>query len=275
MNAVTQTGQVPVSHERHGGRCWRRFTSYAFARSLHCVPVVLAELDPAAASFPVVFAEDAQGMMPVALLHLRRDADTPFVAGDGSWRGTYVPSALRAHPFSASATGAGDEMALLVDEGSGLVTDDPHDEPFFAEDGTPSEPLGQVIAFFRTRALSERDTRTACAALGEAGLLAPLRPLPGMDDMSAQGLFAVDPEKLQALPDSALPGLWHEGALRLAQAHRLSLHHASWMARALSAAPGATAPAAPAPAPDAPGSRLSDFLSAVADARDRDNGEQG
>jgi hypothetical protein len=175
MNAVTQTGQVPVSHERHGGRSWRRFTSYAFARSLHCVPVVLAELDPAAASFPVVFAEDAQGMMPVALLHLRRGAASPFVAEDGSWRGTYVPSALRAHPFSASATGAGDEMALLVDEGSGLVTDDPRDEAFFAADGTPSEPLGQVIAFFRTRALSERDTRAACAALDEAGRSAPRR----------------------------------------------------------------------------------------------------
>jgi hypothetical protein len=215
--------------------------------------VVLAELDPAAASFPVVFAEDAQGMMPVALLHLRRGAASPFVAEDGSWRGTYVPSALRAHPFSASATGAGDEMALLVDEGSGLVTDDPRDEAFFAADGTPSEPLGQVIAFFRTRALSERDTRAACAALDEAGLL------------------AIPPDRPDALPDSALPGLWRSGALRLAQAHRLSLHHASWMARALSAAPGASTPA---PAADAPDSRLSDFLSAVADARDRESGAQ-
>jgi hypothetical protein len=271
MNAVTQTGQVPVSHERHGGRSWRRFTSYAFARSLHCVPVVLAELDPAAASFPVVFAEDAQGMMPVALLHLRRGAASPFVAEDGSWRGTYVPSALRAHPFSASATGAGDEMALLVDEGSGLVTDDPRDEAFFAADGTPSEPLGQVIAFFRTRALSERDTRAACAALDEAGLLAPLPVLPGMDEADARGLLAIPPDRPDALPDSALPGLWRSGALRLAQAHRLSLHHASWMARALSAAPGASAPA---PAADAPDSRLSDFLSAVADARDRESGAQ-
>ena len=271
MNAVTQTGQTPVSQERHGGRYWRRFVSYAFARRLHCVPVVMAELDQTAASFPLVFTEDALGVMPVALLHLRRDADTPFVAGDGTWRGTYVPSALRAHPFAARATGTDDEMVLLVDESSGLVTDDPHDEPFFADDGTPSGALGQVIAFFRTRALSERDTRAACAALSDAGLFAPLPALPGMDDMAAQGLFTVDPEKLQALCDSALPALWRCGALRLAQAHRLSLHHASWMARVLSAAPGATAPA---PAPDAPDSRLSDFLSAVADARDRDNGDQ-
>lgn len=269
MNAGQQAGPTEVSADRHGGRFWRRFTSYAFARDLFSVPVVMAELDPAAGAFPVVFAGDAQGPVPVALLHLRRGAASPFVGEDGTWRGTYVPSALRAYPFSAQPTGAGDEMALLVDESSGLITDDPRDEAFFDADGSPSEPLKQVIAFFRTRALSERDTRTACAALEEAGLLAPLPPLPGMDDTTAAGLLTVVPDRLKALSDSALPGLWRSGALHLAQAHRLSLHHAGWMARVLSAAPGSKTRPSP---PDAPDARLSDFLSAVAEAHDRDKG---
>ena len=44
MNAVTQTAQVAISKDRHGGRFWQRFASYAFARDRHSVPIVLAEL---------------------------------------------------------------------------------------------------------------------------------------------------------------------------------------------------------------------------------------
>jgi len=270
MNAMTQTGQVAISKERHGGRFWRRFTSYAFARDLHSVPIVLAELEPAASAFPVVFRHTAAGTVaPHALLHLIPGEPSPFVTREGSWRGTYVPSALRAHPFTATPTGADGEMALLVDEASGLVTDDPKDEPFFDDSGAPSAPLEQVIAFFRTRAHSERATQTACAALQAAGLLAPLAPLPGMHDTDADGLLSVDAAALDALDTAALPDLWSSGALRLAQAHRVSLCHAGWMARALRAGADFT----PRPAAPSPGdANLSGFLDALADAQDHDRG---
>ena len=148
MNAVTQTAQVAISKDRHGGRFWRRFASYAFARDRHSVPIVLAELEPAASAFPLVFRSSATGSVePHALLHLTVGESSPFVASDGTWRGTYVPSILRAHPFAATPAQAGAEMALLVDEASGLITDDPKDEAFFDENGAPSAALEQVIAF--------------------------------------------------------------------------------------------------------------------------------
>jgi hypothetical protein len=273
MNAVLKTGQVAVSKERHGGRFWRRFASYDFARHLHSVPVVLAELDPAASAFPIVFRPGATGPVePHALLHLTPGAATPFAAPDGSWRGTYVPSALRAHPFAATPAQAGAEMALLVDESSGLVTDDPKDEPFFDETGAPSGPLGQVIAFFRTRAQSELATQEACAALQEAGLLAPLAPLPGMSAQDAKGLLGIDTAALDALDPAALPALWQTGALRLALAHRVSLCHAGWMARALRAGSDFTPRSPAAPAGATADANLSGFLDALADAQDQDRG---
>lgn len=271
MNAVTQTGQVAISKERHGGRFWKRFASYAFARSRQSVPIVLAELEPAASAFPLVFRSTATGPVePQALLHLTAGEASPFVTPEGSWRGTYVPSALRAHPFAATPTGAGGEMALLVDEASGLVTDDPKNEPFFDETGVPSAALEQVIAFFRTRAQSELATQTACAALQTAGLFRPLDPLPGMAEADAAGFLTIDSAALDAIDSAALPKLWHSGALRLAQAHRVSLCHAGWMARALRAGadftPRTTGPAASSGA-DA---GLSGFLDALADAQDHD-----
>ena len=61
-------------------------------------------------------------------------------------------------------------------------------------------------------------------------------------------------------------------ALRLALAHRLSLCHAGWMARALRA--GADfAPRSPAaPAGATADANLSGFLDALADAQDQDRG---
>ena len=270
MNAQAPTGQIAISRERHGGRFWRRFASYGFARDRHRVPIVLAELEPAASAFPLVFSSTETGSIaPHALLHLTPGAPSPFVTEDGAWRGTYVPSALRAHPFAAAPASEGGEMALLVDEGSGLITDTPEDEPFFDDSGAPSAALEQVIAFFRTRAQSELATQTACAALHRAGLLRPLDPLPGMADTDAAGYLAVDPAALDALDPATLPDLWTSGALRLAHAHRVSLCHAGWMARALRAgadlAPRKTGPT-PADA------NLSGFLDALADAQDHDRG---
>lgn len=270
MNALAQTGQVAIRRDRHGGRFWRRFSSYAFARDRYCVPIVLAELEPAASAFPIVFRSTGTGhVAPHALLHLTAGAPSPFVPPDGTWRGTYVPSILRAYPFAAAPAREGGEMALLVDEDSGLITDTPEDQPFFDDSGAPSAALEQVIAFFRTRATSELATQAACAALQAADLLRPLDPLPGMADADAAGSLAVDPAALDALGPAALPDLWTSGALRLAHAHRVSLCHAGWMARALRAgadlAPRATRPA-PADA------NLLGFLDALADAQDHDRG---
>ena len=273
MSEVMQTGRVAVSRDRHGGRFWRRFDSYGFARPLRCVPVVLAEIEQAASAFPLVFRRDAEtGRIEiVALLHLTAEEPTPFVTTEGTWRGTYVPSALRAHPFAAAPSDQGDDMALLVDEASGLVTDDPKDEPFFDAAGAPSAALEQVITFFRTRATSAQATAAACAALDAAGLLTPLAPLSGMTGADARGFLAVDPEALAGIDAPTLWSLWQGGALRLAQGHRVSLCHAGWMARALQAGAGATPRGAHAKAP--PDAGLTGFLDALAEAQNHDRGD--
>ena len=261
-----------VTRQRHAGRFWRRFRSYAFAQPLRGVDVVMAELEPAASAFPIVFREsgDDARFEPVALLRLAATGTTAFVARDGSWRGSYVPSRLRAHPFAAEPADTSGEMALMIDEDSGLVTDDPADEAFFDASGEPAEALAQVIAFFRSRARSAAAAADACTALRARDLMRPLRPLPGMRDEDAAGLFEVEADKLDALGHAALPALWDSGALRMAAAHRVSLCHAGWMDRAMRA-DAAARTAAPAP-PDAPGAGIAGFLDALAEARGRDGG---
>ncbi|WP_306151031.1 SapC family protein [Roseovarius sp. MMSF_3281] len=272
MSDATSKTLVAVSPQRHGARYWRRFESYSFARAAHCVDIVMAELPPVASAFPLVFREsfDGAAITPIALLSFGRSENTPFVSADGNWRGTYVPSALRAHPFTAHSTETAREMTLLVDEASGLVTDDPSDQPFFDTGGAPSQALAQVIEFFRTRALSAIQTQKACAELNAAGLLTQLHDFAGMSQPDLQGLYGIDFDKLDSLDASALPALWQSGALRLAEAHRISLCHIGWMLRAERASAGLEPQAAATRPPSQADTALSGFLDALSDAQDQD-----
>lgn len=194
---------TPVSQDRHGGRSWRRFSSYDFVRGRQQVPIVLGEHEQVAATLPIVYVRTSAGPWPVALTRL--GAQTALVAPNGAWRGSYVPSILRVHPFHAKPTGDG-QLALLVDEGSGLITDDPADEPFFDAQGGLSATVADVVDFFRNRATAETRTREAMSEIAARNLLKPLRMPAGLD-APAEGLMEPDGEKLDSLTRSELAGL--------------------------------------------------------------------
>ena len=260
---------TPVSQDRHGGRFWRRFSSYDFVRELQQVPIVLGEHEQVAATLPIVFAQTSAGPWPVALTRL--GAQTALVAPNGAWRGSYVPSILRVHPFHAKPTGDG-QFVLLVDEGSGLVTDDPAHEAFFDAEGELSATVAEVVNFFRNRATAEARTRDAMSEIAARDLLRPLR-MPAGVDAPGVGLMEADAEKLEAVTRSELSALHRVSALQLLYSSRIARHHTAFLAHAEAA--GKRRQAAP-PSPvqaDATGvaavdAGLSGFFDALADAQD-------
>lgn len=266
-----QADLVPISKARHGHRFWRRFSSYGFARSLVQVPVVAEEILHCASAFPLGFRRSdtarGSGITPVALLSLLPDQDTPFVSQEGRWLGTYVPSYLRSHPFASQTTGENGQMALLVDESSGLITDDPRDEPFFAPDGTLAPGLAQVVQFFSNRATAVQATNVLCATLEAMELFAPLLSHEGVE--LPPGLLTIDQARLKSLPDAHLVLLARQDALRLIHAHQVSLQHCLWLDRASRQA-GLTK-ATPDTDTTSPGNEALDgFLSALAQAQEND-----
>lgn len=215
----------PVSPERHGGRFWRRFDSYAFADACTVVPIVLGELAETAALFPLAFDVGDDQCIPVALLQPDRTNRVAWIAGgSGRWTAPYVPAALRAYPFEA-ALGAAGSLTLLVDESSGLITGNPLDDAFFTQEGRPSDSLNAVIGFLQARAVWARETRLAVAALRDADVLVPLQARGRLAEERCAGLSQVDPERLEALDAAALGALHQCRALALAHAHLVSLQH--------------------------------------------------
>mgnify|MGYP000173216567 CR=1 FL=1 len=285
MSKTATAGKfVPISKSRHAGRYWRRFTSYEFARGLRQVPIVLGEQEQAAANFPILFRaagpEGAQWSAPVAMLRLSAEGESPFVAPNGIWRAHYVPSILRVHPFGARpgrpAEGAdGDviQMAVLVDEASGLISDDPNDEPFFNAEGEIDQALAEVVAFFRQRTNAARKTQLACAALGRADLLTEVDTTqPGMAELA--GFHVVNRARLEALDDTAISQLYRSGALALAFAHFVSLAHVAFLQSVEVSIENSPATGQTSDIYDYDSSeRLSGFLDALAASQDSETGQ--
>jgi hypothetical protein len=209
----------------------------------------------------------------VALTRLTEAGTCALVSPGGQWRGSYVPSVLRVHPFAAQRAETGD-AELLVDEASGLVTDDPGDERFFDAGGDPAPAVREVIAFFQTRASAEQRTRMAMSEVAARAPLVPLTAPGGGAQMDVKGLFVPDPARIDGLGRADLGALHRCGALALLQAQAVSLHHLPFLAVA-EARLDQSSPQQPAEAAAgvAGGDAvLSGFLDALAQSRDRDTG---
>ncbi|WP_299641471.1 SapC family protein [uncultured Ruegeria sp.] len=229
---MAQNGLTPVSLRRHGHRFWKRFTSFDFARNMADCPVVEAEILQAAATFPIIFRKSEYGYYPMAVLSMQPDPPTPFVSAQGNWLATYVPSALRCAPFRPQLIepdGDGSDE-LLVDETSGLITDNPEDEVFFDKSGQLSPELKKVAAFFRALKESMRYTTHLCRVLADMGLFSPLTSYQGVEVPC--GHYGVKQNTLEKIPQAHLSLLTSNGGLRLIHAHQISLTHCIWLAHA-------------------------------------------
>ncbi len=214
-----------ISRERHGGRRWQRTSGYAFAAQEATVPLVAAELPKAVMSLPLAFTEQADGYVPAAILSLLPGKNL-FVSQSGCWAGDYVPAAIRGYPFRL-ATAEDGRQVLCIDEESGLLTDGPAGERFFAEDGKPDQAVLAVLNFLTQVEQNRQRTATACAALKKHALIQPwpisLKTESG--EQSVTGLFRVDEAALNRLPADALLELSQSGALPVAYCQLLSMQH--------------------------------------------------
>ncbi len=260
---MAQTGPFPISHKRYKHRYWRRFTSYEHLRSLQECSVVSDEILPCAASFPIAFRRSKAGIEPVALLSLEPDAPTPFVSESGKWLAPYVPSILRCPPFLAAPVHGQSlsdpaQLELLVDEATGLVTDDPVDEPFFTPQGALTPQINSVRSFFKYRAVSALRTQAQCAVLEKLNLFDPLPSQDGV--VQPRDLIGINPGRVSSLSVSQVGLLMKSGAMQLIYAHQVSLMHCKWLRQAQSSEHS--------PRKEQMKDSISEFLNAVAQSQD-------
>ncbi|MGM0632792.1 MAG: SapC family protein [Pseudomonadota bacterium] len=222
----------PIDTKSHRSHGWQPVRQFSFAAGDAAVPVALAELSDISAIHPLAFARTGDGGYRLVALTGLHKGKNVLIGPEGRWMAEYLPSVYRAYPFALRrARGNDDEerQALVFDHDSGLYRESPDpasgEQPFFEEDGSPTERLKGMIGFLQQVLASRARADLAVAALNAAGLLTDWTweiDNPDPDTPLLNGLKAVDSEALQALDGDQLVHLRDAGALEVAYAQLLS-----------------------------------------------------
>lgn len=230
---TTSFFQQPVALNRERHRKTKLDVSKGtlhFAANLSSMMIAAAEIDEAALSYPIVFVGHDKPSSLIALLGLNQDENL-FVT-DGMWDAeAYMPAFVRRYPFVLAEGGPEDKLTVCVDEahpGVNEVTG----EALLQENGEPTPFMQGAIDFLGHCHGEMQRTLLFVQRMNELNLLIErsIEVNRGGGTYRLEGFFVVDREKLEALDDTVTMELVRSGAMRLIEAHLLSLRNVERMA---------------------------------------------
>ncbi len=215
---------------------------YRFCASARAVPLVTTEFRSAQKFHPIIFPA-LENPEPLAVTGLIDDVNL-FVDQQGRWAVPgYIPAYLRCYPLTL-APGPEDKFAVIFDRAAPMVSETP-EEPFFG-DGDLSEATRQRAAFCQNYHYEQQRTRAFGEMLTRLDLLrlqALNQTVDGQEQRIAE-YYAVDPDRLEALPEATVGELFREGFLAAILAHLFSLDNWQELLRLRSLRASGEAPAA-------------------------------
>lgn len=241
---------VPVSSARHAKFSVEVSHHYDFAAGLNSVPVMAVEFPQAAAEYAIVFAVNAEEVVPVVILGARK-GENLFVNAQGRWQGKYVPAFLRRYPFVFSSSDSGKSFMLCVDEAFAGLNDQGRGQPLFTADAQPTPYVDNVLKFLQEYRTQFTRTEAFSARLKALQLLEPMQAqftLPSGEKMSLSGFMVIDRAKLKTLSGAVLAELAQTDELELIYLHLQSMRNFGAVKDRLATRPAAPAPAVTPPA---------------------------
>jgi hypothetical protein len=217
----------------HAQKVWKNVIDYTFAAADNVIPLVAAELSKVLSAMPIGFIEQETGYMLVEVTSLQPDQNL-YVALDGKWQGTYIPSALRAYPFRLLPQESSDKTILCINEASGLVVENTQKgNAFFDDENQPTQTIKDILNFLSEVEVNRTVTQQAVDALADAGLITPwkLNLKQGEEVVPVKGLFHVDEAALNKLDNDDYLTLRTAGSLALAYAQLFSMNQLAVLER--------------------------------------------
>ena len=214
-----------IAPESHAQKAWKNVTDYGFSSENAIIQLVGAELSDAALAMPTGFIVHEAGYQLVAITSLQSGQNL-YVAPDGKWLGTYIPSALRAYPFRLLKHESAEKSVLCINEASGLVVEGVEEgNDFFDDENQPTQGIKDILNFLTEVQASRDVTQEAVSALADAGLIMPwkINLKQGEKVVPVDGLFSVDEAALNKLDDEDFLAVRKAGGLALAYAQLLSM----------------------------------------------------
>lgn len=206
--------------------------SYFQCKDKHFAPVVVHEFINASQEFPIVYIKDAEtGQFNVVVLLGLKPQENLFY-DEKAWQGNYVPRALTLYPFLIHQEKEDDKALLCFDEESPLVNK-VSGEALFDENGVENNWLtakGEAVVDYVEKT---GVTQGFIKLLLSKELLSPQTlnlKFEGQDEYTLGGLYVIDEQKFNDLPDSDFIELRQTGALPAIYASLMSMQRISYLA---------------------------------------------
>lgn len=185
---------------------------YGFARHCATVRIAASELAQAVQEYPVVFLRAQDGQFRLAVLLGVEESQNLFVNAAGLWEGLFIPARIQHYPFvieddSLPEQLSVDESSFALNADSGILLID--------EQGELQQRVYDEQQFMQDYHKEIAGTELMLRQLAELDLFVPLSEAV-TGGVPAGDLYSIDSARFKLIAASALPELFHSGALRLA-----------------------------------------------------------
>ncbi|QSX38097.1 SapC family protein [Shewanella sedimentimangrovi] len=217
---------VPLNNGVHKNLKVKAGIDFSDYEKMHMLPLVVQEFMPAATSFPIIFAKNAQSgeFLPVAISSLKPETNR-FIK-DGKWTRRYLPMQMRVAPFTAGPDEQKQNVMIGIDVNSQFVNE-AEGEALFSEDGEQTEFLKSRVQFIGQLIEFRESTKQFIKNLTDHDLLQP-KTLTVTDKEGKKnnfdGIYVVDEQKLADLSDEVKLDFVKKGVFAAVYAHLCSLN---------------------------------------------------
>lgn len=218
---------VPVSSGRHARCSVEVGADYSFTRNVNSMPLMAVEFPQASPDYAIVFAGNAEAIMPAVILGVRGNENL-YLSKSGVWQAKYIPAFVRRYPFIFSSSADGKTFTLCIDEDFSGFNKEGRGQRLFTDDAKPTPYVEGVLKFLQEYRSQFLLTQAFCKKLIESKLLEPMQAqftLVSGEKMSLSGFMVVDRKKLKALPGDVLAELAKTDQLELLYLHLQSMRN--------------------------------------------------
>ncbi len=226
-NVVMYSKPEPLNPQAHGDLTMVSTDApFAFAFAANAVPMQVTEFGPASLSYPVIFAGVEKA--PLAIMSIRPNENL-FVTEGRFDPEAYIPAFIRRYPFVVASNPGDDRVIVCIDVDAHFITKGGDVKLF--EDGEPTDYTKNAIQFCENFEMEAQRTEHFVQLVKDLDLLVERKQTvqPANDDgtpgevLEVADYYAVDEERLKALPADKLVELRDTGALQQIYAHLNSL----------------------------------------------------
>lgn len=197
--------------------------NYGFARDCIAVAIACTEIAQASQEYPVVFVRGQDQQFHLVVLLGVREGENLFVNAAGQWDGAYIPVCMQHYPFVIADDSQAEPLIVSVDEScaalnaeSGILLID--------DQGLLQQRLSDELQFIQDFQKEIARTGLMLRQLAELDLFVPLNvAVSGGAAVPVGDLYSIDSDRFKLIEATALPDLFHSGALRLVFSHMDSL----------------------------------------------------